>query len=89
MLDDKINDILEKLDVDLTALIKKCNFFEKPCEYDSIKKEREFRILATEIINEIKRLKEEVIGNEDKLLDGETKIFKLLTYLTYEKQRIK
>ena len=89
MLDDKINDILEKLDVDLTALIKKCNFFEKPCVYDSIKKEREFRILATEIINEIKRLKEEVIGNEDKLLDGETKIFKLLTYLTYEKQRIK
>ena len=28
MLDDEINDILEKLDVDLTALIRKCNFFE-------------------------------------------------------------
>ena len=38
-----------------------------------------------ERINEIKRSKEEVKNNEDKLLDGETKIFKLLTDLEYEK----
>ena len=44
MLDDEINDILEKWDVDLTTLIIKYNFFEKPYEYDSIEKERELRI---------------------------------------------
>ena len=44
MLDDEINDILEKLDVDLI----KCKFFEKPYEYNSIEKERELRILAKE-----------------------------------------
>ena len=30
------------------------------------------------------KLKEEVKNNEDKLLDGETKVFKLLTDLEYE-----
>ena len=48
MLVDEINFILEKLDVDLTTLILKCNFFEKPYEYDSIKKERKLLILAKE-----------------------------------------
>ena len=46
MLDDKINNLLEKLHVDLTALITKCRFFEKPYEYDSIEKERELRLSA-------------------------------------------
>ena len=46
MLHEEINDVLEKLHVDLTTLITKCNFFEKPYEYDSIEKERELRILA-------------------------------------------
>ena len=46
MLDDEINDILEKLDVDLKTLITKCNIFGKPYEYDSTEKERELRILA-------------------------------------------
>ena len=46
MLHEEINDILEKLDVDLTTLITKCRFFEKPYEHDSIEKERELRILA-------------------------------------------
>ena len=36
-------------------------------------------------INEIKRLKEEVKNNENKLLGGETKISKLLIALEYEK----
>ena len=39
MLEDEINHLLEKLDVDLTTLGLKCEFFEKPYEYDSIKKE--------------------------------------------------
>ena len=64
----------------------KCKFFEKPYEYDSIKKERKLRTLAKERINEIKRLKEEVKNNEDKLLDNETKISKLLTDLEYKKK---
>ena len=41
MLHEEINDVLEKLHVDLTTLITKCKFFEKPYEYDSIEKERE------------------------------------------------
>ena len=89
VLDDEINDILEKLDVDLTTLITKCKYFLKPCEYDSIEKEQELRILAKERINEIKRLKEEAENNKDELLDdlleGENKTFKLLTDLEYEK----
>ena len=40
MLDDEINHILEKLDVDLTTLMTKCEFFQKPYEYNSIEKER-------------------------------------------------
>ena len=87
---DEINNILEKLDVDLTTLITKCKFFLKPYEYDSIEKEQELRILAKERINEIKRLKEEAENNKaellDDLLDGENKICKLLTDLEYEKK---
>ena len=45
---DEIKFILERLDVDLTTLILKCNFFEKPYEYNSIKKERKILILAKE-----------------------------------------
>ena len=41
MLDDEINDILEKLDVDLTTLITKCKFFEKPFYFECVEKERE------------------------------------------------
>ena len=65
VLDDEINDILEKLDVRLTTLITKCKFFEKLYEYDSIEKERELIILAKERINEIKRLKEKAENNKD------------------------
>ena len=83
-LDDEINNILGKFNVDLAILRLKCELFEKPCEYNSIKKERKLRIL----INEIKRLKEEVKNNEDKLLDDETKIIKLSTDLRYEKHSL-
>ena len=85
MLDDEINHILEKLDVDLTTLILTSNFFEKLYEYDSIKKERKLRILAKEKVNKAERLKEEVKNDEDELLDGETKILKLLTDSKFEK----
>ena len=77
--------MLRKLYVDLAILRLKCEFFEKPYECNSIKKERKLRILAKQRINETERLKEEVKNNEDKLLDGETKVFKLLTDLKYEK----
>ena len=81
MLDDEINDVLQKLDADFTTLITKCKFFEKPHGFEGVEKERELRILATKKKkkkNEIERLKEEVKSNEDKLLDSETKSFKLL-----------
>ena len=32
MLDDETNDVSEKVDVDLTTLRLKCEFFEKPTE---------------------------------------------------------
>ena len=67
MLDDEINDILEKLGIDLKNLITKCELFEKPYEYDCIEKEKELRILAIERVNEIKRLKEEAENNKDEL----------------------
>ena len=55
-LHDEINYILEKLDVNLTALELRCMFCEKA--HDS-EKERELRLSAKEKINEIIRLKEE------------------------------
>ena len=85
-LDDEINDILGKLDVNLTTLKLRCIFCEMPYDF---KKERELRLSAKEKTNKIKRLKEEVENNEDELLDylldGETKVSKLLTDLEYEK----
>ena len=86
MLDVEINDISETFDVYLTSLILKCKFFEKPYEYDSIKKEGKLRILVKEKVNKIERLKEEVNNDEDELLVGETKKFKLLTDSKYEKK---
>ena len=81
MLDDKVNHILEKLDVDLITLITKCKFFERSYDFEFIEKERELKILAKKRVIEIKRLKEEVKNNEHKLLERETKISKLLTDL--------
>ena len=80
--------MFEKLNIDLTTLMTKCKFFGKPYHLECVKKEKELRILANKRINEIKRLKEEVKNNEDKLLDSETKISKLLTDLEYKKKMI-
>ena len=41
MLDDKINDILQKLDKDLATLITKCKFFGKSYDFECVEKERE------------------------------------------------
>ena len=82
MLDDEINDILEKLDENLTTLELRCIFCKKPYDF---KKERELRLSAKEKINKIEGLKAEVENNEDKLLDylldGEIKVSKLLNDL--------
>ena len=77
MLDDEINSIVEKLDVNLTTLILKCKFFNEPYKYDFVKNERKLRILAKEK-NKIERLKKEVKNIEDELSDSETKTYKLL-----------
>ena len=86
ILDDKINDILEKLDVNLTTLEIRCIFCKKPHDFE---KERELRLSAEEKINKIEGLKEEVENKEDELLDhlldGKTKVSKSLTDLEYEK----
>ena len=81
-----MNDILEKLDVNLTTVETRCMFCEKLYEFE---KEKELGLSAEEKINKIEGLKEEVENKEDELLnhllDGETKVSKLLTDLEYEK----
>ena len=69
MLDDEINDILEKLDVDLMTLELRCKFLEKPHDFEE---EIELTLSAKKKkkrINEMKRLKEEATNNKDELLD--------------------
>ena len=84
MPDDETNDIWEKLDVSFTTIELRCIFCEKPYDF---KKERELRLSAKEKINKLEGLKEEVEDNEDELLDhlldGETKVFRLLNDLKY------
>ena len=74
MLDDEINNRLGKFYVDLATLRIKCEFFQKA--YEAVPWKR---------TSKTERLKEEVKNNEDKLLDREIKIFRLLTDLEYEK----
>ena len=38
MLHDEVNNILEKLDVNLTTLIAKCKFFEKSFDFECVEK---------------------------------------------------
>ena len=81
MLDDEINYIFKKLDVNLTTLKLIFIFCRKPYDF---KKERELGLSAKEKRNKIEGLKEKV-ELLDHLLDGETKVSKLLTDLEYEK----
>ena len=75
MLNDEMNNILERLDVNLKTLELRCIFYEKPHDFE---KERELRLSAKEKTNEIKGLKEEVENNKEELsdclLDHESKI---------------
>ena len=86
MFDEETNKILEKLDENLTTLELRCIFCGKPYDF---KKRKRLRLSAKVKINKIERLKGEVENNEDELLDylldGETKVSKLLTDLKYEK----
>ena len=81
-----MDNILEKSDVNLTTLELRSRFSQKPHDFE---KERELRLSAKEKINKIKGPKEEVENDNDelldRLLDGESKISKLLTDLKYEK----
>ena len=81
MLDDEINYILENLAVNLTTLKPRCIFWGKPYDFE---KERKLRLSPKEKVNRIEGLKEKV-ELLDHLLDGETKVSKLLTDLEYEK----
>ena len=69
-LDEEINYILEKLDVNLTTLKLRCIFLGKPYNFE---KERKLRLSAKEKINKIEVLKEKV-ELLDHLLEGETKV---------------
>ena len=86
MLDNDINDTLEKVDVNVTTLKVRCRFCEKLHNFEE---ERELKLSAKEKRKERKRLKEEVKNNKDDVLDlllvCKTKISKLLTDLEYEK----
>ena len=86
MLNDEMSNVLDRLEVNLTTVELRRRFYEKPHESE---KERELRLSTKEKINEIKGLKEEVEDNKEELLDclldGESKISKLLTDLKYEK----
>ena len=57
MLDDEINDILEKLDENLMTLKLRCIFCGKPYDF---KKGRELRLSGKEKINKIEGLKKKL-----------------------------
>ena len=71
MLDDKISDILETLDANLTTLELRCRFCEKPHNFEE---ERKLILSANEKINEIETLKENVKNKEDELLNDQVKL---------------
>ena len=84
-LNDEINDAVKNLEFNLEHGTFKKRYFKKS---NSCEDRTKLRLSAKEEINEVGRLKEEVGNNEDKLLNAETKISKLLTDLTYEKEDI-
>ena len=94
MLDDEISDILEQLDVDSKTLELRCSFCEKPHNFkkENQGKRKRIKIISKRKKKEIERLKEEVKNYKDelldRLLDGEAKIYKLLTDLEYEKNDV-
>ena len=90
MLDDKIRNVFEKLDVNLTTLDLRCKFCKKPHDFE---KQRELGLSGKEQINEIEKIKAKTENNEDELWDylsnDEDKMFKLSTDLEYNKKKKK
>ena len=80
-----INDTLKDLEFDLKYGSLKNRFFKSQSVYEN---ETKLRVKVKEKINEIERLKGEVMNNEDRLVTMETKIFKSLTDSKHEKERI-
>ena len=80
-----INDTLKDLEFDLKYGLLKNRFFKSQSVYEN---ETKLRVKVEEKINEIERLKGEVMNNEDRLLTMEIKIFKSLTDSQHEEERI-
>ena len=80
-----INDTLKDLEFDLKYGSLKNRFFKSQSVYEN---ETKLRVKVEEKINEIERLKGEVMNNEDRLLTMEIKIFKSLTDSKHEEERI-
>ena len=80
-----INDTLKDLEFDLKYGLLKNRFFKSQSVYEN---ETKLRVKVKEKINEIERLKGEVMNNEDRLVTMETKIFKSLTDSKHEEERI-
>ena len=80
-LNDEINNISEKLKFQLKHETLKNRFFKRVNTYEDEK----VKNISKKEINEIKKLKEEVENNENKLLNAETKTFKL-TDLKYDEE---
>ena len=59
ILDDKINNILEKLDVNLTTLKLRCIFWGKPYDFE---KERELRLSAKRKKKKNRRIKKKKLN---------------------------
>ena len=78
---DEINNISENLKFQLKHGTLKNRFFKRVNTYEDEK----VKIISKKEINEIKKLKEEVENNENKLLNAKTKIFKL-TDLEYDEE---
>ena len=80
-LNDEIDNISENLKFQLKHGTLKSRFFKRANTYEDEK----VKIISKKEINEIKKLKEEVENNENKLLNAKTKIFKL-TDLEYDEE---
>lgn len=80
-LNDEINNISEKLKFQLKHETLKNRFFKRVNTYEDEK----VKNISKKEINEIKKLKEEVENNENKLLNAKTKTFKL-TDLKYDEE---
>ena len=80
-LNDEINNISENLKFQLKHETLKNRFFKRVNTYEDEK----VKNISKKEINEIKKLKEEVENNENKLLNAKTKTFKL-TDLKYDEE---